>query len=82
MLISGADVLLQNQISDVKLPLYHTLIVVFFQGLLCTLMSVMLRLSSSRIESNSLAYACCSESKCAILADSRYISGDSTASAS
>jgi hypothetical protein len=34
VLISGADVLLQNQISDVRLPLYHILIVVLLQGLL------------------------------------------------
>jgi hypothetical protein len=34
VLISGADVLLQNQIPDVELPLYHTLIVVFLQGLM------------------------------------------------
>jgi hypothetical protein len=32
--ISGADVLLLNQTPDVELPLYHTLIVILFQGLL------------------------------------------------
>jgi hypothetical protein len=34
MLISGVDVLLQYQIPDIQLSLYHTLIVVLFQGFL------------------------------------------------
>jgi hypothetical protein len=34
MLISGADVLLQYQIPDVQLLLYHTLFVVLLSGFL------------------------------------------------
>jgi hypothetical protein len=83
VLISGADVLLQNQIPDVEFPLYHILIIVLLQGLLifphideCGVAPF-----SSRMESSSLSSDWRSESKCDTVADLRYISGDSTTSA-